>query len=190
MRTVERKLVTLAELKEIGGAAYDRALSDYRHTLDGESVGASDVVASADALYDALGVTCRPASLGTTKVSIPSLGWNDDDTEELTDYRPYIVRCLANAGYMEEAHKSPTTDGRCKLTGACFDDDLVQSFWGDLPEDGEIDEQAFADAVRGISGRVDRIIEREMEYQSEEDQILEASSANGWEIDADTGEMM
>lgn len=191
MRTVERKIVTLAELKAIGGRPYRLALDRLQQQVDGDTHTQDEIVDSLKAFVAAMGCKLRDYQIGMGRggdevsVSVPDLDYGDDG-DMLTDYRQFITDRLERAGYWDDGKVRVT--GLCKLTGLGWDDCLVESFWKALHADGVITDAQFREAVEGLGSDCQRMIEAENEYQRGEDAVLEMAEANDYEFDAETGE--
>jgi hypothetical protein len=74
----------------------------------------------------------------------------------------------------------------CPFTGVCYDEDFLSALIDDVKGGRG---RTLKEAFEGLESDFARMLEDEIEYQSEEEQFLEAAEANEWEYDAD-GDMV
>lgn len=68
----------------------------------------------------------------------------------------------------------------CPLTGICYDEDFLNSLQNSVKE-GETLKESF----KGLADLCQRLCEREIEYQNEDEQVEDTIRANGYEFTID-----
>lgn len=208
---------TAQELKCLDdGRAFDRALEKYRERLSLD-YSSDEMMDSLKGLCKAAGVKMRDWSLGAynrdnhlsvemsdgaAELTGPrALAWIENNIlgplrrpwglpNPAASTKQYALGKHSSVYNLDENGKptrrwyAPGTVPECPFTGVCYDMDFLEDLTKSVRA-GRTLKEAFEDLADVFA----RILEDEYEYQSKEEQFLEAAEANAWEFDED-GDMV
>ena len=189
MKTKTIIIYTAQELREECPEGFERALENWRASVQEDPSWVSEIVDSFKAVFKAAGLTLKNYSIGGhgTGCTVESF-----DAEDLSGPRAWawlennLLDRLRipwsgkgrwkNAKYGRDYR--PGMIPPCPLTGYCFDDDLLDDL-----RDSIRGGMTIKDAFRALADKAAKLIEEEMEAQCSEDYFLDHADANGYEYD-------
>jgi hypothetical protein len=174
--TIERTYYTVRELKEQGGNGFYRALDEYAQQ-ECEWQDWSDEWASLKAL-DAL--------TGYTRDRYRAYRGGLAETADLTGRRAWawlenVVLTPLRVGWLPIAKRGRyTRPGRvpdCPFTGFYMDEVLLDDLRDSLRSG-----MSVGDAMLALEGKVQRVIDEELDYRTSEEAFIERAENEGWEF--------
>lgn len=184
MKTKTINIYTAAELKEHCPEGFERALEDWRESVQSDPAWVSEIMDSFEAVFKAAGLTLKDYSIGTdcTVAQFDGEGltgkrasaWLENNL--LAGLRiPWSgKRRWKNAKYGRGYR--PGLIPPCPFTGWCFDEDLLDDLRDSIRGGLSIKE-----AFEGLADKAAKLIEEEIEAQCSEDYFLDHADANGYE---------
>lgn len=175
MQTISLEVYSAKELKEQHSEAFEEAyerfkLSQYDFGLAWER----EMLASLKALIDLGGYQLKDYCLGGSDCRGNNIKINERDCDELKGKRAFA--------WLENNILSKLRDNKgqldCgKLTGYCFDYDLVKALQKSIREGSTI-----RDAFKGLAYTYAEQVDREWEDQTSEERFLDDAEANEWQF--------
>lgn len=164
-KTVNIECFNLRELEALHPAAYAKVRERWVNQCkeSGDVPWGEEIMDSFRAAVKALGGTLKDYSIGPwsychARVEFPDM--EDDDGKEIPYNLEWYKGILRGLGYPDDGDFL----GDCKLTGYCFDDDILQTIYRRLAAGDTIGE--CIDFVANLAGEM---MESECEAQEEED---------------------
>lgn len=198
MRTETRVVYTAAELKAAHPGGFNRALKKHGEFICEDLPWSRETRDSFKAVFDRAGVKLRDWSVGAYDRADCRVEFGQDEAGDLSGARAWAWLENNLFGKLRVRWVGPDRKGLrqygaayyagkikpCPLTGYCADEDFLEALRAAV-RSGDTLKAAF----EGLADTWREILEREIEWQSSEEQFLESAEANGWEYYA-TGEMV
>ena len=182
------KIITLynsQELKESFPDAYQRAYEDYRDNIDFIH-WQEEILDSLKAVFEYSDILLRNWEIGAYHYSFVDYDLSDEVCN-LSGARAFawlennLFSNLRISWYGEERKRLrkygkyyyPSRIKPCPFTGACFDEDFLDSLRNDIKHGGTIE-----DAYHNLARTAQRLMEAELEGQQSEEYFLDFAWAN------------
>lgn len=185
----EVTLYTLAELKEANPDGFEKALERLATSTLEDALWTDGIAASFRAVFAALGVKLRDWNL-TSEVHRCNCRFDlDDNTRELTGRRAFAWfennlfadlripftgkrrRSVAKFG----AFYRPGMVEPCPLTGVCYDEYFLYHIKAGCRAGDSV-----GDILRGLADCAGRLMEKEEQFRTSEECLMEDAEANEW----------
>lgn len=201
MRTIETKLYTVTELKELHPNGFERALNDWRNSNDlDRPFWHREIFDSLKKCIECAGLRLADYNLGAYNCG-NFLSMREFQGEDLTGKRAFAwlennllaqfriprtgkrraeLRKFIGSYPLGSHFYAPGTVAPCPLTGYCADDDYIDALKKSIRE-GRTVKEAFEDLADTYAD----ILEREIEGENSEAYFIEHADANSYEFNED-----
>jgi hypothetical protein len=185
MKTLIQNIYSFAELSP---ESQERALESLR-----EAAGADPdaLEFQSQEMLESLKSICEACNLRLTNYSFGAYDRSHDirvsnyDLEDMEGPRAlaWFLRVLLRHGYDRPRHfREMGFPGICGFTGVCYDEDIAETVWKYL-----LDGSTVREAFDGVSGKLCKMLESELEYLQSEDCIRETMDCDLEQFDAEGG---